>query len=34
MQLLAIDPGKQSFHIHGITDGGDVISKKVSRSKL
>ena len=33
MQLLAIDLGKQSFHIHGITDGGEVISKKVSRSK-
>jgi len=34
MQLLAIDLGKQSFHIHGITDDGEVISKKVSRSKL
>ena len=34
MQLLAIDLGKQSFHIHGITDGGEVISKKVSRSEL
>ncbi len=34
MQLLAIDLGKQSFHIHGITDGGEVISKKDSRSKL
>ena len=34
VQLLAIDLGKQSFHIHGITDGGEVISKKVSRSKL
>ena len=34
MQLLAIDLGTQSFHIHGITDEGAVISKKVSRSKL
>ncbi len=34
MQLLAIDLGKQSFHIHGITDDGEVISKKVSRAKL
>ena len=34
MQLLAIDLGKQSFHVHGITDDGEVISKKVSRSKL
>ncbi len=34
MQLLAIDLGKQSFHIHGITNEGEVITKKVSRSKL
>ncbi len=34
MQLLAIDLGKQSFHIHGITNEGEVISKKVTRSKL
>ena len=34
MQLLAIDLGKRSFHIHGITDDGEVISKKVSRAKL
>lgn len=34
MQLLAIDLGKQSFHIHGITSDGEVISKKVIRSKL
>jgi transposase len=34
MQFLAIDLGKQSFHIHGITDEGEVISRKVSRSKL
>lgn len=34
MQLLAIDLGKQSFHIHGIGSEGEVISKKVTRSKL
>lgn len=34
MQLLAIDLGKQSFHIQGITDDGEVILKKVSRSRL
>lgn len=34
MQLLAIDLGKQSFHIHGISSEGEVISKKVTRSKL
>lgn len=34
MQLLAIDLGKQSFHVHGTTDDSEVISEKVSRSKL
>ena len=34
MQLLAIDLGKQSFHIHGISNDGEVISRKVTRSKL
>jgi transposase len=34
MRLLAIDLGKQSFHVHGITDDGEVVSRKVSRSKL
>ncbi|MGE0182060.1 MAG: IS110 family transposase [Parvularculaceae bacterium] len=34
MQLLAIDLGKQSFHIHGITHEGEIVSKKVSRAKL
>lgn len=34
MQLLAIDLGKQSFHVHGITDDGEVVSKKVGRSRL
>jgi transposase len=34
IQLLAIDLGKQSFHLHGITATGVVISRKVSRAKL
>ncbi len=34
MQLLAIDIGKRSFHIHGITIDGEIISQKVTRSKL
>ena len=34
MQTLAIDLGKQSFHIYGITYDGEVVSKKVSRLKL
>ena len=34
MQLLAIDLGKQSFHIHGISNDGEVISRKITRSKL
>lgn len=34
MQMLAIDLAKQSFHVHGIIDGGEVISRRVGRSKL
>ena len=34
IQLLAIDLGKQSFHLHGITADGVVISRKVSRAKF
>ena len=34
MQTLAIDLGKQSFHLYGITDDGEVISRKASRAKL
>jgi transposase len=33
-RLLAIDLGKQSFHIHGIDTDGVVVSRKVSRAKL
>jgi|GEM_PF-2923239 len=31
MQLLSIDVGKRSFHIHGITSDGEIISRKISR---
>jgi transposase len=34
IQLLAIDLGKQSFHLHGIDADGVVVSRKVSRGKL
>ncbi|MEQ1718418.1 MAG: IS110 family transposase [Hyphomicrobium sp.] len=34
MDLLAIDLGKQSFHLHGIDKNGVIISLKVSRAKL
>jgi transposase len=34
LDMLAIDVGKQSFHLHGISADGEVISRKVSRGKL
>ena len=34
MQTLAIDLGKQSFHIYGLTCEREVVSRKVSRAKL
>src|SRR3984893_14751509 len=34
LELLAIDLGKQSFHIHGIDSDGVIISRKISRAKL
>jgi transposase len=34
LDLLAIDLGKRSFHIHGIDSDGVIISRKVSRAKL
>ena len=34
LDLLAIDLGKQSFHIHGIDSDGVIVSRKVSRAKL
>src|SRR5581483_12296075 len=33
-KLLAVDLGKQSFHIYGIDEDGVVVSRKVSRAKL
>jgi transposase len=32
--LLAIDIGKQSFHLHGVCSDGVVLSRKVSRGKF
>ncbi|MER2264625.1 IS110 family RNA-guided transposase [Methylobacterium oxalidis] len=34
MQMLAIDLAKQSFHVHGVDADGQVISRRVGRSKL
>jgi hypothetical protein len=34
LELLAIDLGKRSFHIHGIDSDGVIISRKISRAKL
>ncbi|MET3583887.1 transposase [Mesorhizobium robiniae] len=34
MDLLAIDLGKQSFHLHGIDADRVLVSRKVSRAKL
>jgi transposase len=34
MQMLAIDLAKLSFHIHGVTRDGRVISRRAGRSKL
>ena len=34
MQMLAIDLAKQSFHVHGVDAGGQVISRRVGRAKL
>jgi transposase len=34
LELMAIDLGKSSFHIHGIEGDGVIISRKVSRTKL
>ena len=34
MQLLAIDLGKRSFHVHGIDDDGVIVSRRVGRAKL
>jgi transposase len=34
MQLLAIDLGKRSFHLHGVDDDGVIVSRRVSRARL
>ena len=34
LELLAIDLGKNSFHVHGIEGDGVIISRKISRAKL
>lgn len=34
MHMLAIDLAKQSFHVYGITADGEVISRRVGRSRL
>jgi len=32
--MVAIDLGKLSFHLHGVSSDGVVLSRKVSRAKL
>jgi transposase len=34
MEMLAIDLAKQSFHVHGVTVDGRVVSRRVGRAKL
>ena len=34
MQMLAIDLAKQSFHVHGVSADGEIISRRVTRQKL
>jgi transposase len=34
LDLLAIDLGKQSFHVYGIDSDGVIVSRKLSRAKL
>jgi transposase len=34
MEMLAIDLAKQSFHVHGVTADGRVVSRRVGRAKL
>ena len=34
MQLLAIDLAKRSFHVHGVDADGEVVSRRVGRSRL
>lgn len=34
MQMLAIDLAKQSFHVHGISADGEIVSRRVGRQGL
>ena len=34
IELVAIDLGKRSFHLHGVSRDGVVVSRKVTRTKL
>lgn len=34
IEVIAIDLGKQSFHLYGVSSGGVVLSRKVTRTKL
>ncbi len=34
MQMLAIDLAKQSFHVHGISEDGEIVSRRVGRQGL
>lgn len=34
MRMLAIDLAKLSFHVHGVSDDGELVSRRVGRSKL
>jgi transposase len=33
-ELVAIDVGKSSFHLHAVSGDGGVLSRKVTRAKL
>jgi hypothetical protein len=34
VQMLAIDLGNQSFHVHGLSADGEVVSRRIGRQKL
>lgn len=34
MRMLAIDLAKQSFHVHGISADGEIVSRRVGRQGL
>jgi transposase len=33
-ELVAIDLGKRSFHVHGVSSDGNVLSRKINRARL